>query len=222
MKGILGVEMPSMVPEVIEPRRTAVVVVDVQNDLCAEGGSLHRLGRDLAPFELMITSIKGLLTAAKEAGVRVIYLENTLLPDYSNISGPWMKISYTKFKYLDQNFHEHPFTVDGTWGQRTVSEIAPQEDDIVVKKWRSSGFLGTNLDQILRCSGIETVLAVGTSTEGCVYCTVRDAQDLDYRVVVAEDCVTTGRKDVHDAALALLRRRALVVAAADIKAAWGS
>jgi ureidoacrylate peracid hydrolase len=221
VKEILGVAIPSTLREAIEPNRTAVVVVDVQNDLCAEGGSLHKLGRDLAPFELMIANIQRLLTAAREAGVRVIYLENTALPDYSNISGPWMKITYTKFKYLNESFHEHPFTVDGTWGQRTVEEIAPQGNDIVVKKWRSSGFLGTNLDQILRCSGIETVLAVGTSTEGCVYCTVRDAQDRDYRVVVAEDCVTTGRKDVHDAALALLQARVMVVPSADITAAWG-
>lgn len=207
--------------QVLDPTHTAVVVVDVQNDMCAEGGLLHKLGRDLGPFGLMVDNVQMLLASARKVKVRVIYLENTALPDYSNISGPWMKISYTKFKYLDQRFHEHPLTVDGSWGHRTVKQIAPQEGDIVIKKWRSSGFLGTNLDQVLRCSGIETVVAVGTSTEGCVYCTVRDAQDHDYRVVVAEDCVTTGRKDVHAAALTLLQHRVVVIPSTDIEAAWG-
>jgi nicotinamidase-related amidase len=77
----------------------------------------------------------------------------------------------------------------------------PSDKDIVITKYRYSGFTGTNLDQVLRSRNILTVITTGVITQVCVEATVRAACDLDYRVVVVDDCTATTSQEIQKNAL---------------------
>jgi nicotinamidase-related amidase len=112
------------------------------------------------------------------------------------------------------------YTVDGSEGQGLIDEFAAQPGDLVVKKYRSSGFWGTNLDLLLRSNEIKTVVVTGCTTEGCVESTARDAMFADYYVVLAEDCVASDDAVQHDASLLLMRRRFDVFDSEQILGEW--
>jgi nicotinamidase-related amidase len=89
-----------------------------------------------------------------------------------------------------------------------------------VRKYRSSGFWGTNLDMLLRSNGIKTVVVGGCTTEGCVESTARDAMFNDFYVVIAEDCVASDDKAQHEASMLLMRHRFDMAAGDEIQRIW--
>jgi nicotinamidase-related amidase len=115
---------------------------------------------------------------------------------------------------------ERGCTVDGTCGAEILPEVAPGPDDIIVDKWCSSAFIGTNLDMVLRDNGIRTVICTGVVTQGCVESTARDAAFMDYYVVVVEDAVATYEQQLQDASLTVLRTRVDVAPLDDVLGVW--
>ena len=91
----------------------------------------------------------------------------------------------------------------------------------MVKKYRSSGFWGTNLDLLLRSNGIESLVVTGCTTEGCVESTARDALFNDYYVVIVEDCVASDDRAQHEASLLLMRHRFDIASAEEVLRVWG-
>ncbi len=113
-------------------------------------------------------------------------------------------------------------TVSGTWGAEILPETGIKPDDIVVQKWRPSAFRSTNLDMVLRCNNIRTVVLTGVITQGCVESTARDAMFHDYYTVIAKDCVATYYKDLHDASLKVLGSRFDMLSAEELTGIWQS
>ena len=102
-----------------------------------------------------------------------------------------------------------------------IAELKPQPQDIVFQKRRPDGFVGTDLDLILRSNGIKTLVIGGVATEGGVEGTARSARNLGYDVVVLKDCVGSRNRESHDMALKLMEQSFFdVVTAADISAIW--
>src|SRR6202042_2004394 len=99
-------------------------------------------------------------------------------------------------------------------------DFAPLPHELVVPKYRSSGFWGTNLDMLLRSNGIKSVVVVGCTTEGCVESTARDAMFNDYYVIIAEDCVASDDREQHDASMLLMRHRFDIASSDEILAQW--
>jgi nicotinamidase-related amidase len=95
--------------------------------------------------------------------------------------------------------------VKGTWGHEVVEELAPYPGDMRVEKQRSSAFIGTHLDLLLRSNHIQSVIVTGVVTQGCVMATASSALLHDYYVTVVSDCVASSKKELHDAALLLLK-----------------
>jgi nicotinamidase-related amidase len=87
-----------------------------------------------------------------------------------------------------------------------VPGLEPLDGDLVVKKYRSSAFWGTNLELLLRSNGIESVVVTGCTTEGCVESTARDAMFSHY-VVIATDAVASDDRGQHDASIYLMEHR---------------
>ncbi|HTU30676.1 MAG TPA: cysteine hydrolase [Solirubrobacteraceae bacterium] len=159
--------------------RTALLVMDYQNGI---------VGR--------VSDGEGLLTAARET--------------IDLIRGKGGQIGYVRVGFADG---EAP---TGTMGSRIGSEaarttfhadapgtqvhedIAPQDDDIVVRKTRVGPFLTTDLDTQLRERGVDTLLLAGISTSGVVLSTVRDGHDRDYRLIVISDLCADPEPDIHD------------------------
>ena len=103
-----------------------------------------------------------------------------------------------------------------------MPELAPADGDVVVKKYRSSGFWGTNLDMLLRSNGIESVVITGCTTEGCVESTARDALFNDYYVVIVEDCVASDDRAQHEASLLLMRHRFDMAGSEEMLRVWSA
>ena len=105
---------------------------------------------------------------------------------------------------------------------RSCPSWRPLPGELVVAKYRSSAFWGTNLELLLRSNGIATVIVGGCTTEGCVESTARDAMFADHYVIIAEDCVGSDDQAQHDASLLLMRHRFDMATAAEIAGVWSA
>ena len=101
-----------------------------------------------------------------------------------------------------------------------IEELKPRPGELIVTKHRSSAFVGTDLDMILRASGIATTVVIGEQTPGCVEATYRDAAYHDYYNVLAEDCVAAFDQAQHEASLLIQRARHDVCSSEDIIRIW--
>jgi nicotinamidase-related amidase len=169
----------------IDPALTALVVIDVQNDFF------------LPSYAPTIASLQRLIEAARDAGLFIVYVQNAVLPGLSNSPA---EIARRRKLGLPVDV-----TVPGTEGEKIVAAISPKAGDAIVRKHRLNAFEGSNLDLLLRSRGIETVVITGIATHGCVTGTSFAAQGRNYYVVVVDDCVESWKRDLHDAALHVLR-----------------
>lgn len=175
--------------------RTAVVVVDMQNDFASPGGMFHRAGIDVGGIQKIVAPIATVLDAARAARILVVYLKMGFQPDLSDTGAPnsptWLK--HVPFgvgaAVLAPDGAPSRILVRDTWNTDIVDELKPHDDDVVLYKNRYSGFYNTGLDEVLRARRIDTLIAVGATTSVCVESTVRDATFRDYRCLVVEDCV---------------------------------
>ena len=158
----------------IDPKHTAIIVVDMENDFVAEGAPLDTpMGREIIP------KLQQLLAHARENGMRVIYTTHVHRRDGSDMGlygEIWPPIAM------------RAGLVDGEPGIDIYHEVAPAENEPVLKKHRYSAFFGTDLDIILRGLGTDTVIVTGVTTENCCHATARDAMFHDYRVAFLSDC----------------------------------
>jgi nicotinamidase-related amidase len=150
----------------------------------------------------------------------VVHLQNTALPARLSDSPSHIRFNLRMHDAARRDGPPLRYTIPGTPGHQFAPDFAPLPDEPVVRKYRSSGFWGTNLDMLLRSNGIKTVVVGGCTTEGCVESTARDAMFNDYYVVIAEDCVASDDRAQHDASLLLMRHRFDLAAGADIQRIW--
>jgi len=168
----------------------------------------------------MVPRLSRLLSGARNVGVPVFYIQMTVLP--GRISESPAQIRFNLRLHLESHGATQPllYTIEGTPGQEIIAELTPEPGDLIVRKYRSSGFWGTNLDLLLRSNGIESVIVTGCTTEGCVESTARDALFNDYYVVLPEDCLASDDRRQHEASLFLMRHRFDVVSSDDILSSW--
>ncbi|HEX7007041.1 MAG TPA: isochorismatase family cysteine hydrolase [Alphaproteobacteria bacterium] len=187
--------------ESIDPAKTAMIVVDMQNDFVAEGAPM-----ETPAARAMVPNLAKALKFCREVGIRVIYTTHAHRRDGSDMG---------MFDDLWPPIASRTGLVDGTPGIDIYPELAPAPGEHVIKKHRYSGFYGTDLDIILREWGIDTVIISGTTTENCCHATARDAMFRNYRVVFLSDATATfdypdvgygamSADEVHKATLAIL------------------
>ena len=183
-------------PIAMQGAKTAVIVVDMQNDFAAKGGIFDRAGIDISGAKKAIGQTAKVLAAARRAGVRIIYLKMGFRPDLSDLGAPDSpnRVRHLRFG-VGQTVHapdgtESRMLIRDTWNTDIVSELKPQADDIVIYKHRFSGFYQTDLDAILKKLGIKYLIVTGVTTSVCVESTVRDAMFRDYSCVLLGDCMS--------------------------------
>ncbi len=206
--------------ELIDPAHTALIVIDMQRDFIEPEGLFGSLGIDLSMYAESRPRLAALLGAARKAGTAVMHLQNTALPDRKSDSPAQIRFNLRMHKDARRNQPPLRYTIPGTLGHEFAPEFAPREDELVVRKYRSSGFWGTNLAMLLRSNGIKTVVVGGCTTEGCVESTARDAMFNDFYVVIAKDCVASDDKAQHDASMLLMRHRFDMASGAEIQRIW--
>ena len=194
-------------PVDLDPTRTAVLVVDMQNAFGSPGGMFDRVGVPIGSIQDAVAPTRAAVDAARQAGLKVIYLKMGFQADLSDLG--------TNGGAQEQ-FFAHMGIPDGVltrdeWGTDIVDELTPEPGDAVVYKTRFSGFYDTELDDLLRAAGIMHLIVTGCTTSICVESTVRDAFFRDYTCIVLEDCTAEPMganltPTNHDATLLLVER----------------
>lgn len=176
-------------PLEIDLKRTAVVVVDMQNAFVSNGGMFDLWGVNVSRNQKIIEPIKRLINAAQTRGLKVIHIAHQYSPDLHDSGGP---NSPNWYQRMLKSYRERPEWRDkllfrGTWGADTIEELKPREGDIFVIKPKYSAFFSTNLDIILKTYDIKYLLFTGVATNICVEASIRDAYYLDYFPTLVSD-----------------------------------
>lgn len=198
----------------IAPSRTAVVVIDIQVDFASPGGALGQ-HVDMAAVQPAVAAAEHLVEAARAAGAPVVFVGLFTTPETDAPS--WKE--RMRRRGGDPN-DESALCREGEAGSAFYGP-QPRAGEIIVKKTRYSGFVGTDLDARLKALGVDTLVVAGLTTECCVDSTVRDAFSLDYHVFVAADACAAYEADIHAASLKVMElNSAILTDTAAIAAAW--
>ena len=178
-----------------DPRSTAVVLIEFQNDFTSDGGALHGAVQGVMDSTDMLDNTKQLVDEARAAGATIIHAPIHFADGYHEITDH-------PYGILAGVVDNKAFVKD-TWGAEIVESLAPQADDIVIEGKRGfDAFASTNIDFILRSKGITTVALGGFLTNCCVESTMRSAYEKGYDVVTLTDCVAATSQAEHDNAIA--------------------
>jgi ureidoacrylate peracid hydrolase len=192
-------------PLSIDPLRTAIVVVDMQNAFASKGGLLDLAAADISGAGKVVATIREVLDAARARSVPVVYLQTGYKPDLSNGGGegspnPRKETALCLMRARPEL--KGQLLVEGTWDFQIVDALAPQPGDRVVLKTRYSGFAGTQLDTLLRSNDIRYLVFVGIATNVCVESTLRDAYFHEYwPILVTDGAMQAGPPEAHAATI---------------------
>jgi nicotinamidase-related amidase len=151
----------------VNPGRTALIVVDMQNDFVKEGGTLV-----VPDAEGTIPAIQSLLALARGSGMKLVFTQDT----HGHGDPEWTM------------WPEH--VREDSWGWRIVDELAPREGELVIRKVRYDAFYGTHLDHFLRLWGVDTLIICGTVANICVHYTAASAALRWYNVIIPKDATS--------------------------------
>ena len=178
----------------LNPKETALVLIEFQNDFTTEGGIFHGAVKGVMDSNNMLQNTVDTVKAAREAGVNVIYIPIAFTEDYHEVTP-------TPYGIMKGVVDNGAFKKN-TWGTEIVDVLKPESADIIIEGKRSfCGFASTNLDFILRGRNIKNVVLGGFLTNCCVESTMRNAYDKGYNVITLTDCCATLSQEEHDNAL---------------------
>lgn len=175
------------------PERTAVLVIDMQNDFCSPSGALAALGADITRNAEIARRLPDFLAAARSSGCRVVWVRQIARADL---------ISPAR-RARAEAMGRTPMTVcaEGSWGAELAEGLEPEPTDAHLEKTRYSAFVGTPLHNLLRAQERDHVAVCGTAANVCVDSTVRDAYMADLFVTLVSDLVGWTRSDLAEAAI---------------------
>lgn len=205
----------------VSPDNAALLVIDVQNDFCANGGAMDVEGLDISGIQRMVPRLARVIDSARAAGMFCVFIKN-VYSTKSNwyLSDAWLEQAQRRRagSYIDRAVCES----DG-WNGEFYGPIHPEPEDPIIIKHRYCAFTNTDLETVLRTHGIRTVIATGVATNVCVETTVRSAFVRDYHVVIPSDCVATYSDDEHQLSLKVMDRHfGHVVSSDELEKAWES
>ncbi|MGE5060573.1 MAG: cysteine hydrolase [Betaproteobacteria bacterium] len=189
-----GKQIAANLAEIVAPKHSALLIWDME----------YAIGPNAFNYKDILANLKSLSAVARELGVPVFYSVQTGFDLLKEEAPVWVRVRMKRAKASDPsqllNEKENPHD------REIVEELKPQATDIVFQKRRPDGFVGTDLDLILRSKGVRTILIGGVATEGGVEGTARTARNLGYDIVVLKDCVGSRNRELHELALKLMEQ----------------
>jgi ureidoacrylate peracid hydrolase len=168
----------------IDPKTTALLLIEYQNDFTSEGGALHAGVKSVMESTNMLANTVFAATEARAAGVTVMFAPISFARGYR-------EITTAPYGILKSVVDANAF-VRGTWGAEIVDSLLPGSEDIIIEGKRGlDTFASTNLDFILRSRRIETLAVAGFLTNCCVESTVRTGYEKGFSIVALSDCAAT-------------------------------
>jgi len=190
--------------EKLKPAHTALLVIDMQNDFCADGGLISKDGRDLTAAQALGKRLPAFIATARAAGVMVVFIRCVYTSERNfYLSDVWLEQAARKRK---GGYTRIPVCRDGAWEGDYYGDVRPQPGDVVVTKHRYNAFHNTNLDLILRSNGIRSLTFTGVVTNVCVETTAREAFVRDYYVIAVDDGCAAYVEADHIASLSNIDR----------------
>jgi ureidoacrylate peracid hydrolase len=194
-------------PVEIDPARTALIVIDMQNAFGSPGGMFDKAGIDITGIQKAVAPTRTAVEAARRAGIKVIWIKVGFQPDLSDLGAEDVP---NGILLLHLGVKDGVLTRD-QWGSDIVDELTPTDGEPVIWKTRFSAFYRTDLDELLRSYGVKHLIVTGCTTSICVESTIRDAFYRDYHCVLLEDCAAEpmGRnlsRSNHEATVLLVER----------------
>lgn len=178
----------------LNPKETALVLIEFQNDFTTEGGIFHGAVNGVMNTNNMLQNTVDTVNAAREAGIQIVYVPISFTEDYHEVTA-------TPYGILKGVVDNGAFKKN-TWGTEIAEVLAPEKNDIIIEGKRSfCGFASTNLDFILRSTGAKNVVLAGFLTNCCVESTMRTAYDKGYNVISLTDCCASLSAEQHNNAI---------------------
>ena|SRR5438445_2781463 len=192
-----------MKPDWIAPNRTAVIVIDCQVDFGALDGEMARRGADMTAPQAALEKAMALVDAARQAGVRVVFVRLLAHPGGEN--------RIVREAKQRQDDHEPDLCVEGSRGAEFIGP-QPQAGDMIVSKTHFSAFARTGLADQLHAKGLDSLVLAGLTTECCVASSVWDGFEHDFHIFIAEDACAAYDQELHRHALKALALSGATVA----------
>jgi nicotinamidase-related amidase len=179
----------------IDLAKSALLIIDMQNDFCHPDGWLSHIGVDVTPARQPIAPLQNLLPLLREVNIPIIWINWGNRPDLLNISAAASHVYNPTGEgiglgdALPKNGAK--VLMKGSWAAAVVDELVQLPQDICVDKYRMSGFWDTALDSILKNLGRTTLFFAGVNADQCVMTTLQDAHFLGYDCILVQDCTAT-------------------------------
>lgn len=178
----------------LDPSKTALVLIEFQNDFTTPGGALHGAVEGVMQSSNMLENTRKLVEQARAQGVTIIHAPISFAPGYGELSPQ----PYGILKGVVDN---NAF-VKGTWGAEITNDMKPESGDIIIEGKRGlCAFSSTNLDFILRSRGLQNVALAGFLTNCCVESTMRSAYEKGFNVLTLTDCVAATSEEEQRVAI---------------------
>ncbi len=194
--------MPHQKPNKLHP---ALIIIDMQNGFCSEGGSYENYGRsigaDINIYRNIIPNIKQIIDTCHELNIPVFYTQQVREASGIDLLSKRHRIIPKR----RAEFQKIPVCVIGTWDAEIISELRPAENDHIVVKRRDSAFHDTELDLWLRSLDVDTIIYTGVDTSICVENSVRDGFNMGYDVILVEDATASSWPELYKATLMKVR-----------------
>lgn len=187
-----------------DPKRTALLIIDMQRDFCDPLGYMNLRGDNVTAAQAIVPVINKVRMAARSRGIKVIHTREGHRPDLSDL--PSNKRLKTALAGAEIGSHGPlgRLLIRGEPGWDFIAELQPTDDEIVIDKPGTGAFHGTDLNHILINMGIENIILTGVTTGVCVTSTAREATDRGFNVLVLGDCCAEPEQANHDIAIRLL------------------
>jgi len=177
----------------IDPKSTALVIIDPQNDFLSDGGVVWDLVGSQVIGNKVVEKLRDLIVEARRAGVTVVYVPHYYDKEYQAWKDP---------NPIDRLMFERHMFSRGQWGADWHPALRPDADVVVCAPHKNlSGFHSSDVDIQLRKRGITTILLCGMSANLCVESHLRDAEERGYEVLVINDATAAAGEDAYKAAL---------------------
>ncbi len=184
--------------------RTALLVIDMQNDFCTEGGWADQMGLAVRHTQQPIKPLQTLLAGLRQTPVTIIHTREGHRPDLSDCPPHKLARSKRQCAEIGKEGSMGRFLTRGSKSHDFVDELQPLPTEIVLDKPGKGAFVATDLDLILRQRGIQYLLFTGVTTECCVHTTLRTANDLGYECLLLDDCCASLVPEFHSTSVEMV------------------
>lgn len=188
----------------INEPNTALIIIDMQRDFLEPGGFGSSLGNDVSLLRRAVSPCKAVLNSARQAGLCIIHTREGHRPDMAD-AYPAKVQRGEPTQRIGAPGPMGKILIRGEPGQDIIPELYPLAQEIVIDKPGKGAFYQTDLELILRSTGIDTLLVCGVTTEVCVHTTIREGNDRGFRCIAVSDCCASYFDEFHEVGLRMIK-----------------